>query len=260
LAVTLGLFWDASQKKKSPAYGVITGGAAVLFGIAAIYSFSRAAVLAVIAISCFTPVIWLWVTRRQFTVTRWVNAVLLGAVIVIALALGVVGIQNGAVIREFEARSVIGEDLQNYDGSRGSQISPALEIFKEHPLFGVGGWGYRKFVLSYLSREQLKKHQERGKANVHCDPVQFLAEHGIVGAGLMSGALAALLWPWRRFRHWRFKGLAMITAFGSVLVFLHSLIDLPFRNPTVLWHWLLLLALVPVLSEIKPGQSKNQII
>ena len=32
-----------------------------------------------------------------------------------------------------------------------------------------------------------------GQANVHCDPLQFLVEFGLAGAGLLALALGALL-------------------------------------------------------------------
>lgn len=248
-AVAIGFFWDAVEKKRSYRSRILSGLMILLFGAAAFLSFSRAAVAAVAFIALAAPAAVLWQRRRRLDASHWADTLLLAGVVTVVLALGAVKIGGGAVVREFQQTGVIENDLLDYHNYRGFQIPPALAMFRDHPWFGVGGWGYRKFVALYLPPEEWGRLLLRGKANVHCDPVQFLAEHGIVGFGLMSTALAALLWPWRRLGRWRFRGLALMTGFGASAVLLHSLIDLPFRNPTVLWHWLLLAALIPLLAE-----------
>lgn len=61
----------------------------------------------------------------------------------------------------------------------------ATAIMRDHPLFGVGGWGYRHFCASYLTPKEREGLQATGGANVHNDYLQFVAEHGLVGFGLM---------------------------------------------------------------------------
>ena len=71
----------------------------------------------------------------------------------------------------------------------------ALAIFKDYPFFGVGGWGYGHFCGSYLTAEELKQMQTVGGANVHNDYMQFLCEHGTVGAGALAAVFLLLLSP-----------------------------------------------------------------
>lgn len=146
-------------------------------------------------------------------------------------------------------------------GMRWQQTVAAWNIWREHPWFGVGGWGYRHYVC--LDAEDAKRALlQHGGANVHNDAVQFLAEHGVVGFGLMLGAVAVLLVPvFRRLRvahvtnadgwsgePWLFFRVSPITILlltGTALTFLESLIDLPFRSPAILVTWCIALACAP---------------
>ncbi|MDH3346399.1 MAG: O-antigen ligase family protein [Kiritimatiellaceae bacterium] len=250
-AASIGLLWDAVEKKKSIPQRILLGLLVGLFAITSLCSLSRAAVLAVIVIPLWALLIWVFQMRANFSISQWVNTALLGGVILITLTVGIVRVGEGGLLREFDGDSSIYSEMNGYSELRGFQIPPAWEMVKAHPWFGVGGWGYRYFVRAYLPKDQWERVEQTGKANVHCDPIQFLAEHGWVGFSLLAAGLGFVLAPWRRFTHWHFKGRAVMIAFGCFLVFLHSLIDLPFRNPTVLWHWLLLLVIVPMLSEVK---------
>lgn len=71
----------------------------------------------------------------------------------------------------------------------------AMAIFKDHPFFGVGGWGYRHFCRGYLKDDELGQMQATGGANVHNDYMQFLCEHGTVGAGALVAVFLLLLSP-----------------------------------------------------------------
>ena len=139
----------------------------------------------------------------------------------------------------------------------------AKEIFRDYPVFGVGGWGYPHYLVQYITPEEAKHMQIQGGANVHNDSLQFLAEQGVVGYGLLLLCVAALLLPilWQAFCLCR--DLAKNTApsksvakpawlyrlppeFVAVLVgtaatVCHSFGDLPFRSPAVLTVWVLAL-------------------
>ena len=71
----------------------------------------------------------------------------------------------------------------------------ALAVFKDHPFFGVGGWGYRHHFKKYLLPEEMKDIQTVGGANVHNDYMQFLCEHGAVGALLLLTIFLMLISP-----------------------------------------------------------------
>jgi O-antigen ligase len=76
----------------------------------------------------------------------------------------------------------------------------AMEMFRDHPLFGVGGWGYRHLCTTYMTNDEMKGLQTVGGANVHNDYLQFLCEHGLVGLGLLVVIVLLLVSP--IFRRW----------------------------------------------------------
>ncbi|MBP7276438.1 MAG: hypothetical protein KBA51_09575, partial [Kiritimatiellae bacterium] len=90
-----------------------------------------------------------------------------------------------------------------------------------------------------------------GRANAHNDPMQFLAEFGGIGFVLMSVAAASLLVRMLRgdYRRMYRDPLVFFTLTGAGLVCLHSLIDLPFRSPAILYAWVMGLAAVAACSN-----------
>ena len=136
----------------------------------------------------------------------------------------------------------------------------AKDIFQAYPVFGVGGWGYQHYVLTYLTADERKRMQIDGGANVHNDTLQFLAEQGAVGFGFLVLCMLSLVVPllWQSVKINRAlaqteRGAAFskpaflyrlppeaVTVFvGTVATIGHSLGDLPFRAPAVLVVWVL---------------------
>lgn len=168
------------------------------------------------------------------------------ALVVLSLChLPAVGRVGGEAARESQASS--SEKKVGGLEERRAQMGAAVRIWKDHPWFGVGGWGYRYFLGMYLDPVHWKWIKP-GKANVHNDPLQFLVEFGAVGAGLMAGIAWVLAAPLRRSGTWRGHAV-LLPLLGVGLVFLQSLIDLPFRCPAVLYTWLVILAALPVIGE-----------
>lgn len=164
------------------------------------------------------------------------NIVATGAATLCLAGLLVVGLGREAIKREFKPEKDQKTFLQRETDFRGFQLRAAVRIWQDHPWFGVGGWGYRYLLGHYLPPEEWSK-VSTGKANVHNDPVQFLAEFGAVGAGLLAavvvGLLAAIVrsgvgWP----------PLVLFPVLGAGLIALQGLIDLPFRSPAVLYLWM----------------------
>ena len=138
----------------------------------------------------------------------------------------------------------------------------ATEIFKDYPLFGVGGWGYKHFCLEYMTDEDRRQIQTVGGVNVHNDYLQFLCEHGAVGAVLLLAIVIGLFAP--LFRAWgsRIKvahfvkgsdmphpaALFCVPAvvigilLASVANLIHAFGDCVFRSAAVLSQFLVLLA------------------
>lgn len=142
----------------------------------------------------------------------------------------------------------------------------AKVIYRDHRWFGVGGWGYPHYLLSYMTPEQRKRMQIAGGVNVHNDTLQFLAEHGTVGFALIISCALALLGSLalqmyemskrlifssmnvKKIRPvWLYKLPPVVVAVfvGTGATICHSLGDLPFRCPAVLIVWALAFVCAP---------------
>ena len=155
------------------------------------------------------------------------------------------------------------EVLDRVTGKGQYHVRVATEIWKDHALFGVGGWGYKHFCLQYMTDKELRQIQMVGGVNVHNDYLQFLAEHGIVGFGLLVVIVVLLLMPlgrvWRamvesiRFIPTKEQPPQPVQLFvipapvfcilaTAVATFIHGFGDCPLRSPAVLTLFLVSLA------------------
>jgi hypothetical protein len=151
--------------------------------------------------------------------------------------------------------------IERVTGSGQYHVRVAKKIASDYPIFGVGGWGYPVYQGVYLTPEEAKGKQIVGGSNVHNDMFQFLAEHGVIGFGLMMafalGVVIPLLLEAIRFcrlkptggqrpgsvlkTHWFYRLPPVIVAVfaGTTATVAHSFGDLPFRSPAILVIWLL---------------------
>lgn len=127
----------------------------------------------------------------------------------------------------------------------------AFNVWQDNPLFGVGGWGFRHWMALYIQPHDWDKHILAGNANVHCDPLQFLAEFGLFGFTLLTLATLSLLIPIMRNADWRHPIWVMSTM-GLAAIVLWSLVDLPFRCPAILCTWVMVAAASPRLVVRPP--------
>ena len=145
----------------------------------------------------------------------------------------------------------------------------ASAIFKDHPLFGVGGWGYKHFCFEYMTDDDRRQMQIVGGVNVHNDYLQFLCEHGAVGGALLLAVLFSLFIP--IFRDWGHRARVAHFVKGSDLPrptalfcvpaavvgillaasanLIHAFGDCVFRSPAVMSQFLILLACAPGFIE-----------
>lgn len=144
--------------------------------------------------------------------------------------------------------------LDRVTGKSETHSRVSVELFKEYPLFGCGGWGYKHLSLNRLAPMELKK-LSIGAANVHNDYLQFLCEHGAIGFGCLVGIFICLIVP--LFRDWgrlhrasRFLSLenapsspraiyccppgVIWTLLGCFAVAFHAVADAPLRSGAVL--------------------------
>ncbi len=264
--------------------------AAVLLLFAVLYTRSRAAImlLAFVSLSGAAYVVLGALSRSVARMRR--------LKIIVATAVGSLVI--GFSVLVFSPKSISGEmksaDLtaiaDRITGKTEWHITAATEIFKEHPMFGVGCWGYKHLCLPYVpehARRSFGRWYSRGSANVHNDYMQFLCEHGIVGLGLLLAIVLVILWPvamvWRQLYQAalfvrpdkapaRPKAVFALPAgafwilAGNLCLAIHAFGDCPLRGAAVLTLSLVSLAaadgFLPRLHEVeganKGGKNKRE--
>lgn len=223
----------------------LTAPAALLCFIAVHLSSSRAAILCSwLLAAVFAVVAYRKVMRTSSVSTRF--HVALAAAAVLGITFFAVSSLAPQLAEKELATLSPSRVLRSLVEGRSYQVETALKTWRDAPVFGVGGWGYRYMAGIHLPREEWDRLTHSGEdvvvtANVHNDPLQFLAEFGLVGLGLLTVTLLFLARPLFR-RPISKDATTWFTLLGAVLVLLHSLIDLPFRCPAVLYSWLILVA------------------
>lgn len=224
--------------------------------LAAFASLSRAAILLCsLVVVALTVYMLAYVWNRIAAGSRVMIVSVVGALIfAVAVSLVVFKLDSlKAEIRDITVSSVI----ERVTGSGYYHARVAKQMFYDHPAFGVGGWGYSRYLHQYLTPEEMKQMQIQGGANVHNDSLQFLAEQGAVGFGLLLGCALLLVIPlfwqaWHLYRILPTQGgwlrcipppvVAVWVGTGATVC--HSLGDLPFRAPSILTVWVLALVCV----------------
>jgi hypothetical protein len=224
---------------------------------AAIASLSRAAILlCTVAFLVLSVYMVLGVWQKAETGGR------AKVVVAIVLTLLVVGLS----FTVFSPKALKTELLTLTPGAVVDRVSGRIyyharvagEILQDHRAFGVGGWGYPHYLMQYLKPEEIPRMQIEGGANVHNDSLQFLAEQGWVGYGLLLACASLLVVP--LFRQavslcrapnggdlkpprpaWLYRLPPPIVGVfvGTSATVCHSLGDLPFRDPAILIIWVL---------------------
>lgn len=223
----------------------VTAASAGLCLAGAHLSFSRLGIVLAWTIGTITLIHVFCILWPRFTATKRLNlgVSLAAACCLIALAVGPWG--ENTLRQEFAQRTPPMERLMpNMESHvkldlrlRSLFAREAFGIWRENSWFGVGSSGFRYLLplrLQEPARTQASTHF--GWANVHCDPLQFLCEFGLVGGALLGAAWLLLVRPviraispvstWRAFP---VAGLLCVAAWGWI--------DLPFRCPAILLTW-----------------------
>jgi len=240
--------------------------AAVCF-FAAMNTLSRAAILLVTATACvyFFHTLAVILSRlhksRRVYVGVW-SLLVFGLIIFFATIFTPKNVQH-----EMDKLDT-SEFLDRVTGKGQYHGQVATTIWRKNLLFGVGGWGYRHFCVPTMRRLAIdtKVMQVNGGANVHNDCLQFLAEHGSVGCGMLGAVVFLLVWPilqqWRllykgtqfsKSKHKYAKPVQIFVLPASVFFILttavatlvHSFFDCPLRSSAVLTLFFISLASLP---------------
>jgi O-antigen ligase len=145
----------------------------------------------------------------------------------------------------------------------GYQGILAIRQHDEYFWYGAGARSFRRLSGNYIDKNNPeeadweKRRMGIGQANVHNDTLQFLAEHGWIGYGLMLACMLCLLVPFMRDliaspkntqsdllddRCWfnRICAFHLFAFLALLMITFHSFIELVFRSPACLMLWGLL--------------------
>ena len=257
LAMTLGaglLAWELQPHGVAPrrARRIVLLATILLCWVGTILSLSRWSIL--ISGLLLVALVGILIFRYwpHLNAVQRLNTVVAGTLGLVLAVLFAVGAARTDIEFEFKPRKESEGFLTHEVNLRSFQLGAAARMWWDNPWFGVGGWGYRHLLGAYVPREQWSRISE-GKANVHNDPLQFLTELGLVGAGSLALMIAILIKPLSGpFR--RRSLLILFPLSGVALVALQSLFDLPFRSAAMLPFWFLVLAGA---ARVEPPSEPN---
>ena len=237
---------------------------ALVFFFCALDTLSRAAVMLVTGLAVIFFLHTFMCLFSKMKKAQRVKAMVFSAVALTLISLCAVTFMPDDLHREVNTIDTT-EVLDRVTGKGQYHVRVATEIWKKHPLFGVGGWGYKHFCLQYMTDKELRQIQIVGGMNVHNDYLQFLAEHGIVGLGLLVAIVLMTVLPlgrtWRalielyRFTPPKEQPPQPIQIFvipapvfcillTAVATLIHAFGDCPLRSPAVLSLFLVSLATI----------------
>jgi len=230
----IGVHGSRRRGQRSPLPVITAAACTLLCLVGAVLSFSRAGIAFAVALTlfsvfCAAHAFWFRITFAQRIRASVVMIMCTVTVFFVTAAAG------GRKLAGAAGNLVRSDDPLALD-TRVFLADTAIEIWKDSPWVGSGGWGFRHFGPIHALEAGRKVHA--GYANVHNDALQFLCEFGLVGMILLLISLAVFLRPlWKTLLQRPESGiLPVIAGLGAVLA--HSMIDLPFRSPGIMYAWL----------------------
>ena len=241
--MTVGLWWalqrsvERSVRRRSAHHLLLPS--AMLMAAAAIMSLSRGGAVVAVGCICASLVVFLAANRRG----GWkLKTGMLGLCLV---TIGLAAYVNwGALSERFKALQT--DPLS----SRLHIYQIAGRMIHDYPVFGTGPNTFDP--VSQLYRES---SEEYWAVQVHNDWLETLATFGWVGSALIWAALALVLLRPLFARHglnarWVFVALLWV-ALGGCMVF--GIVDFPFQIYSILFLFLVLCALMSVITIRKPS-------
>lgn len=221
-------------------------------GISVLLSLSRAgAVLFLLAL----PVYW-WLSRGSRSSRRWGLALGLGLILLAGLA--TLAIDSGRVGSRWQTLGELFTRPEAVDHYRWQIWRDTWPMIRDHLWLGSGLGTYGVVSDSYRSFYSRQRWLQ-----AHNDYLQWLAETGLLGAGLAlwflgvlgrSGAEKLRLSPQGSQRK-----LVVGALTGCLLVLLHSLVDFPLRIPAnaLLFSALLAMITAPVAGRLHAPDARR---
>jgi len=224
-----------------------------IFFFAALNTLSRAAIMLVTAaallffLHAFVSFLARMPRSRRVKSGTW-SLMILGLIVVSAATF-----MPSELQREVDSLDATGV-LDRLSGKNEVRSKVAGAIWKDHMMFGCGGWGFAHLAPTKAQQLGEKLGGGLGGVNVHNDFLQLLVEHGFIGIGALVAIFALLIAPvgrtWRalmatlRFTKPKDKPPRPVQLFivpapvfciltGVVLTMVHACGDCPLRSAAV---------------------------
>jgi len=218
-----------------------------LMSLAIVYSRSRSgtAILVLTFLLFFElTVLYLRPSGQKRDGVRVFLAVLFLFITVISLYIGI-----GATIERFDLDYLLREQRPVY-------WAQAVRIFARFPLSGSGLGTFASLYPDVESEGTLVR-----AFHAHNDYLEYLAELGILGMGLLLGGVLFLavksFLVWRERRHPEVKGLALGGIVSIVCILVHSLTDFNLHIPANMVLFSVVLSLTIAASFYRRNSAKN---
>lgn len=242
-ALALG-FWHAQRAERTGARSspaVIFGLIAGVLLIAAVMTFSRGAAL--VASLTLVAVAILFIVG-QLRRRRSGLLVVVAGVLALLAGYGAQTLGAGRALERFN--DFAGARVEIASGARAKAAQATWDMAQDRLWTGWGPGAFQyhfpKYQKAYPEIYGSTWESRIFWEYAHSDPVQLLAEFGLVGFSLLVAGGA--YWAYRliRLRFWRSPWLLCLVG-GGVLLFVHANFDFHFYNPAILIAWCLLWAL-----------------
>jgi len=241
-AVALGLAWHRYRRVRVGRAGIagarLLTAAAVLCGIAVVFTFSRAAIVLLVGFAfAIGLVIATWRSKPQEHSFDHPEFLPLALGLVLALGAGLGSLSADRLQVRF---APLLTDPAATALSRRVASQATAEMFIERWIWGWGAGCFRHaFPLFARHHPQIYGDDSAGRKyweHAHNDLLQFPTELGVVG---MAPLGFVALWAVRRLvrkRFWR-QPMALSGIAGCGITLLHASVDFVFQNPSVLLTW-----------------------
>lgn len=134
--------------------------------------------------------------------------------------------------------------------SREWASAATWEIVKDHPLTGAGAGSFSYLFPLYQQRDQRLGQGRMFWQQAHNDLLQFPAELGAVGCGLILAILAWWLLQLVRSYFW-LNAFSLCVVLGLLALLAYSWFDFPFQCPAILVTWSVMWPVVTLWTQFE---------
>lgn len=264
LALCLGMFFyymhraRRRMQKSSPSLFFLI--LAAMIAVAMVLSLSRGGIILSAGILAGFVILYL----LSLVATKSVKGVFAGiATLLLVAGIGVaVAMQFANVERLKQDFAVLKDDRAVANDAIALRLllmEATLEMYLDRPVYGWGAgsypWTFRKYQHMFKYKQLLNpfpaQWRKAAVRHAHCDWLQFPAELGSVGAGLLLSML--LFWLGAALYFFRAIGVEHIMiACGPAMSLVHALFDFNLSNPAVLIVFSMLVSLTVCWLRLNP--------